>query len=403
MSGVTPASAELARLWNLDPQRIFLNHGSFGACPAAVLAEQTRLRARLERDPVGFMALELEPLLDGARRELGAFLGADPDDLAFLHNTTTAVTAVLRSIDWRGGDEILITSHTYNAVRNAAVEIAGRGGATVTVAQIPFPGTTAENVVESVLAGVTARTRLALVDHVTSPTALVLPIERLVRELTARGVEVFVDGAHAPGMVPLDVERLGAAYYAGNCHKWLCAPKGAAFLWVERSRQKGFEPPVVSHGSNSTRTDRSRFRLELDWLGTDDPTAFLCVPAAIRVLASAVEGGWPAILSRNRALALAGRAILCEALGVAAPCDEELIGSMASVPLPDASGAPSTHPWGWDPLQAALRAEDGIDGLVQKWPVFPKRLVRISAQLYNEPAHYRTLAAALTRRVRVSA
>lgn len=394
-SGAGDGAGSLARHWGLDPALTFLNHGSFGACPSAVLEEQARLRARLERDPVRFMAGELEGLVDEARAELAAFVGADADDLVFLHNATTAVSTVLRSLPWRAGDELLITDHTYNACRNAAVEIAGAAGATVVTAAIPFPGTTEEGVMEAVLSRVTARTRLALLDHITSPTGLVLPIERLVRALAERGVETYVDGAHAPGHVALAIEALGAAYYTGNCHKWTCAPKGAGFLWVRRDRQAGLRPLVISHGANSPRADRSRFRLEFDWLGTDDATAFLCVPVALRFLASLVPGGWDAIRARNRALALAGRAAVCAALGVAPPCDESLVGNMASIPLPDAPAERAPHPWGWEPLQERLRADDAIDVLVSSWPRRPRRLVRLSAQLYNAPSDYERLAAAL--------
>ena len=382
-------------LWQLDPAVTFLNHGSFGACPKAVLAAQAELRERLERDPSRFMARDFDDLLDEAREELATFVGADADDLAFLHNATTAVSTVLRSISWHAGDEILITDHAYNACANAAREIVGAAGGRVTVASIPFPGTTSDSVVEAVLSRVTPRTRLALLDHITSPTALVLPIERLIRELDARGVPTLVDGAHAPGQVPLDLGALGAAYYTGNCHKWLCAPKGAGFLWVERSRQATLRPLVVSHGANSPRTDRSRFRLEFDWLGTDDPTAFLAVPVALRYLGSLVAGGWPALRARNHALVVEGRRVLCDALAVEPPCDESMLGSMAAIPLPDAQGPRDLDLSGTDPLQGRLRDDDHIDTIVNNWPAWPKRLLRLSAQLYNEPADYPRLANAL--------
>ncbi len=395
MTATATIATGFANHWGLDRTLTFLNHGSFGACPKAVLAAQAELRERLERDPSRFMARDFDDLLDEAREELATFVGADADDLAFLHNATTAVSTVLRSISWHASDEILITDHAYNACANAAREIVGAAGGRVTVASIPFPGTTADTVVEAVLSRVTPRTRLALLDHITSPTALVLPIERLIRELDARGVPTLVDGAHAPGQVPLDLGALRAAYYTGNCHKWLCAPKGAGFLWVERSRQATLRPLVVSHGANSPRTDRSRFRLELDWLGTDDPTAFLAVPEALRFLGALVAGGWPALRARNHALVVEGRRVLCDALGVEPPCDESMLGSMAAIPLPDAQGPRDVDLSGTDPLQGRLRDDDHIDTIVNNWPAWPKRLLRLSAQLYNEPADYVRLAKAL--------
>jgi isopenicillin-N epimerase len=385
-----------ASCWSLDPAVIFLNHGSFGACPTAVLDAQHRLRMQMEAEPVRFLSRELDGRLDAARAELAAFAGADPDDLGFVPNATTGVNAVVRSLGFATGDELLATDHTYNACRNALEFVAGRAGARVVVAPIPFPLDSPDRVVEAILERVTPRTRLALVDHVTSPTGLVLPLARLVAELTARDVETLVDGAHAPGMVPLDLRALGATYYSGNCHKWLCAPKGAGFLYVRRDRQREIRPVTISHGANTKRPDRTRFRLEFDWTGTDDPTPYLSVPEAIRYLGSLVPGGWPALMRRNRELALTARQRLCAALEVPPPSPEEMIGSLASVPLPD--GASDAVEWRRpDPLQAALFQRFGIEAPVVSWPAPPKRLIRVSAQLYNTEAHYERLAEALAK------
>ena len=242
------------RLWPLDPDVTFLNHGSFGACPRAVLDAQSRLRDRLEAEPVRFLARELEGLLDQARGALGAFVGADPDDLAFVPNATTGVNTVLRWLDLGAGDELLATDHTYNACRNALEAVAARAGARVVVATLPFPLRHAgARSLEAVLSRVSPRTRLALVDHVTSPTGLVLPIERLVaRARSARGRRAGRRRARARDG-PARPRALGAAYYTGNCHKWICAPKGSGFLHVRRDRQKGVRPLVISHGANSPR------------------------------------------------------------------------------------------------------------------------------------------------------
>src|SRR5207253_9824078 len=290
--------SDLARFWTLDSAVAFLNHGSFGACPRPVLEAQQRLRERLERQPVRFFVRDLEPLLDDARSALAAFLGADPEGLVFVTNATTAVNAVLRSLALAPGDQLLVTDHAYNACRNALDVVAAAAGARVVVVPVPFPLASADAVVEAVLAQVTPHTRLALLDHVTSPTGLVLPIERIVRELAARGVDTLVDGAHAPGMLPLDIRSIGAAYYAGNLHKRVCEPKGAAFFVVREDRRATVHPAVISHGANSTRTDRSRFHLEFDWIGTIDPTPWLCVSAALRFLPSLVAGGWPGMMRR---------------------------------------------------------------------------------------------------------
>jgi isopenicillin-N epimerase len=213
--------SELAAHWALDPEVTFLNHGSFGACPREVLDAQRRWRDRLEAQPVQFLARDLNGLLAEARRGLGTFVGADPDDLAFVANATAAVNAILRSLRFEPGDELLGNDHEYNATLNVMRHVAERDGARVVVARIPFPVPSEDAVVEALLDAVTARTRLALVSHVTSTTAVVFPIERIVAELAARGIATLVDGAHVPGMLPLDIDRIGADWYVGNLHKWL--------------------------------------------------------------------------------------------------------------------------------------------------------------------------------------
>lgn len=381
--------------WLLDPNVDFLNHGSYGACPSPVLAAQARLREQLERQPVRFFARELEGLLDRARVELAAFLDAEPQNLVFVANATTAVNSVLRSLSLGAGDELLTTDHAYHACKNALDYVAHRAGARVVVAEVPFPLHSQEQVLDSVLARVGARTRLALLDHVTSPTALVLPLERLVRELKRRGVDTLVDGAHAPGMIELSMRRIGAAYYTGNCHKWLCAPKSVAFLHVQPEHQLELRPLTISHGASSLRSDRSRFLLEFDWIGTIDPTPALCVPEALRFLGSLLPGGLAELRERNHTLALQARDFLCETLSIPHPAPDSMLGSMAAVPLPSGHATPpSTHP-SIDPLQDLLLQQHGIEVPVFPWPAPPAQLLRISAQLYNRESQYRKLATVL--------
>jgi len=384
--------------WTLDPDIAFLNHGSFGACPKAVLDTQAEWRARLEREPVRFFVRDFEGLLDAARARLGAFVGADPDDLCFVPNTTAAVNTVFRSLPLAPGDEILTTDHEYNACNNAIRFTAQRAGARVVTAAIPFPIESPDQAVGAILGAVTPRTRFALIDWVTSPTALVLPIKQIVDGLRERGVETFVDGAHAPGMVPVDLDGLGAAFCAGNCHKWMCAPKGSAFLHVRRDLQPLIRPLSISHGANSQRTDRSRFRVEADWTGTADPTGHLTVPAAIDFFDGLLGGGWEELRARNRAMALEGRRLLCDTLGIDPPAPESMIGSIATVPIADGeSTAAPRSPLYEDPLQDELVEKHGVQVPVIPWPAPPRRVVRISAQLYNSVDEYSRLAGALTR------
>jgi isopenicillin-N epimerase len=392
---------ELARHWSLDPATTFLNHGSFGATPRAVLAAQSAWRERMEREPVAFFARDLEPALDEARAALGAFIGADPEALAFVPNATAGVNTVARSLELTAGDEVLALDHEYPAVRNALDAAVTAAGGRLVIAPLAFPGTTPELARDAVLDAVTARTRLVVVDHVTSATALVLPIAEIVAELADRGIDTLVDGAHAPGMLALDVDAIGAAYYTGNCHKWLCAPKGSAFLHVRADRRDRVRPLSISHGATSPRTDRTRFRLEHDWTGTLDPTAWLTVPDAIRFGATLMPGGWPALIARNRELAIGARDRLCAALGVAPPAPDAMLGSMTSIPLPTAPGSlPAAGRSIYDdPLHAALQRH-GIQVALSPWPLDPaapdvRRLLRVSAAAYVSLEDVERLAAVL--------
>jgi isopenicillin-N epimerase len=389
--------------WLLDADVAFLNHGSFGACPRPVLERQQELRALMEREPVEFLVRKLAPLLDESRRRLAELIGAQAADLVFVHNATGGVNSVLRSLKFEPGDEILVSSHDYNACRNVACYAAQRSKATVVEAPLPLPIASPGQVTEAVLRCVTARTRLALLDHITSPTALKFPIEELVRELDRRGIDTLVDGAHAPGMVPLDLERLQAAYYAGNCHKWLCAPKGAGFLYVRRDRQAAIQPPTISHGFNRPREGYSSLQDAFDWPGTLDPTPWLCVGEAIGFLASLLDGGLPALMRRNHELAVLGRRVLCQRLGLRPIGPEAMLGSMAAFQLPDDESVPQGQKWldGDSRLHDELLFRHGIEVPTFYWPAPPQRIVRISAQAYNHPAQYQRLAEALQHTERI--
>ncbi len=382
--------------WALDPSLDFLNHGSFGSCPRPVFEIQNAWRARFEHEPVTFVLDELEPALDEARRTIAAFVGSDPLDLAFVTNPTTGVGAALASTPLGPGDEVLVTDHGYNACKNAALYWTSRAGANVVVCKMPFPVRDDGEIVEAILGGVTPRTRLAIVDHVTSPTALVLPVAEITRALQARGVAVLLDGAHAPGMLPLDIASLGAEYYVGTLHKWCCAPKGVSILHVRRDLQERVHPLVISHGYTSPRTDRSRFLLEFDWVGTYDPSAILAAPAALAYLERLLPGGFPALYERNRGLARAGRALLAERLGLEPPCPDSMLGSMASLFLPNdpSAGNKAGSPFA-EPLTSNLRERHRIEVPVMTWPAPGRRLLRISAAPYNDLEQYERLAKAL--------
>ncbi|BCU79377.1 aminotransferase class V-fold PLP-dependent enzyme [Luteolibacter sp. LG18] len=389
-----PAPSPLKDHWLLSKELIFLNHGSFGACPKPVLAAQTRLREIMETSPLQFIHRHRTERMDEARNVVAPFVGADPANFVFVTNATTAVNAVLRSLELAPGDEILTTDHDYNACRNVLVEVARRTGARIVVAHVPFPILGEDQIVQAIVDAVTPRTRLALLDHVTSTTALVFPLERIIRELEARGVDTLVDGAHAPGMVPLALETLRPTYYTGNLHKWVCAPKGAAFLWVRPDKQDGLQPAVISHGNNTPRPGHSPFQDRFDWPATYDFTAWLCAAESVRWLGELLPGGWPELMSTNRQRAIEARRFLCERLGLEPPCPESMLGSMATLPMPGrlTEIADPTAP---DPVYTRLHDEFGIELQIPR--IHGQRWLRISSHAHNAADEYRYLADVLGR------
>ena len=383
-------------VWLLDPEISFLNHGSFGSTPREVLEFQQQLQLRMERRPMGFLVRELEGELDKAREHLAGFLGVNASELVFVRNATAGVNAVLRSLKLAPGDELLTTNHEYNASRNALEFVAARSGAQVVIADVPFPLSSESEIVDAILSATTERTRILLIDHVTSQTGLVFPLEKLVAEMNVRGIDTLVDGAHGPGMLDLDIDAIGAAWYTGNCHKWICAPKGAAFLWSREDRLEEIRPISISHGANSRRSDRSRYHIEFDWVGTDDPTAVLAIPRALDFMGKLLPGGWSELRRRNHELVVEARDILCEALEIEKPAPDSMLGSLAAVPLPDGRNNSGVVPalYG-DPLQDRLLFAHHIEVPVVAWPSPPHRLIRVSAQIYNSREQYEHLARAL--------
>lgn len=378
-------------MWALEPGTHHLNHGSFGAVLTEVLEAQTEWRNRLEANPGRFVIRELQAAMDRARDALSGFVGADPVGMAPVRNATAGVASVLRSMEpfLRPGDQLLTTAHDYNAVRQILRFTAERTGAEVAVAPVPFPFDDASEVVEAIAAGVTGRTRLAVVDHITSPTALIFPIQDIVSALEPE-IPVLVDGAHGPGQVPISIDALGASWYTGNLHKWVCAPKGAAFLHTRSDRIEMTVPPIISHGYNAlVEGPEDRYRLLFDWLGTDDFSAWAVIPEVLRLVGGLEAGGWDAVMKRNHELALQGRRIIAEAVGTDLPAPADMVAAMAAVLLPD---APGPDPGGdLSPLMDELMDQDFVT-LVMNWPEWPRQLLRISAHLYNTTDDFQLLA-----------
>ena len=379
-------------LWTLDPEVVYLNHGSFGASPRFILEKQQEYRQKLENEPIRFLVKEIETLLEVSGRKVSAFMNARPEDVVFVQNATAGVNTVFRSLRFAPDDEILFTNHIYGACRKTLEFISHQTGARLVEAFYPFPIASTDQIIQAVMEKVTPRTRIALIDHITSATALIHPVEILVRELDKRGIDTMIDGAHALGSIPLDLGSIGAAYYTANCHKWLCAPKGAAILHVRKDKQKEIYPLVISHAGHDAEPFTERFF----WPGTWDPSAVLCVGDAIDYMGSLMPGGWPAVMQRNHDLCLESRKLICDSLGIDPPCPEEMVASMASFPLPSAAVA-SMHDYkGFDPLQERLFHDYRIEIPVWNWTEPVSRMTRISVQMYNSMEQYVFLANALS-------
>ncbi len=393
------------KYWQLEPELAFLNHGSFGACPRPVLQHQQQLVDLAELDPVLFFNRHRQPLLDRSRQALADTIGANPANLVFDTNATHAANAVLRWLDFQPEDEILVTSHGYNAITNAAQYVADQTGACITTAQIPVPVTSADDVTDSIMRAVTPRTRLAIIDHITSPTAIVLPLEQIIPALRQRGVRTLIDGAHAPGAIPLDLEALAPDYYVANCHKWLCSPRGAAFLFAQpdcRIRDElpaELQPSSVSHGYNTKGPQDNRFHDAFDFPGTTDPTAWMSVGHAISFLSELRSSDLLDHMQCNRQLALEGAQLLIQRCGLQMVCPMEMIGPMVALTLPDDPNPDdvdySTSPNPSLTLHTTLRDKYAIQVPVFHFPKSPRRMLRISAQAYNAHSDYEQLAGAL--------
>jgi isopenicillin-N epimerase len=380
--------------WPLDPAVTYLNHGTVGVTPRFILAAQQAIRDEIEQHPSQFMLRELSGLV-GARgpestrlrraaADVASALGAAADDLVFVDNTTTGVNAVLRSFPFEPGDEILLTDHNYGSTARIAAFVARERQARLTVVRVPYPRFDRTQLVEAVASAIGLRTRLAVIDHVTSESALVFPLADIARCCHARGVAVLADGAHAPGMLPLDLPSLGVDWYTGNLHKWAFAPRGCGVLWARADRQAGLHPPVISWGLDQG------FLAEFDWVGTRDPSPFLAAPTALAWLESRGAGN---VRRYNHDLAWHAARRLTSDWDTPLELEESMVGSMVTVPLPSSLGATAVEA---TRLRDALLHDDRIE--VQLHAAHDRLWVRVSAQTYNDVTDLERLSAAITRR-----
>lgn len=386
----------LLRQWALDPALTYLNHGTVGATPRRVLVAQRKIRREIHRQPapvllrqvadVGQIEMRQRPRMRTAADAVAGFLGAKGDDVVFVDNATAGVNAVLRSLRFAEGDEIVVTDHGYGAVANAVLFVASRTGARLVTAVLPHPRWRADAIADAVLAAVGPRTKLVIVDHVTSPTALVLPVAAITARCHAAGVPVLVDGAHAPGALDYDLPSLGADWYTGNLHKWAMAPMSCGILWAPPERQRDLHPPVISWGYEKG------FTAEFDWQGTRDPSPWLAAPAGIEFMR---DLGLDAMRSWNHLLAWGSACMLAYRWKLELPQDESLVGTMAAIPLPESLGTTAADA---QRLKDALLYEDAIEAQILE--LRGRLLWRLSAQVYNDGADVERAALAIEKRAK---
>ena len=373
---------ELADLFLLRDDITFLNHGSFGACPRPVFEIYQRWQRELESNPIDLLGRRIKSLLADARDQLGEYVGADGANLVFVPNTTFGINVVARSLPLARDDEVLSTNHEYGAIDRVWRFNCAKRGAHFQVRPLSLPVDDPQTVVEQFWANVTERTRVIALSHISTATALILPVAEICRRARAAGILTVIDGAHAPGQLELALDDLGADFYVGNCHKWLCAPKGSGLLYVRPEHQSLLEPLVVGWGWQSEYPGRSQFINQFDWYGTQDPAAFLSVPAAI---AFQREHDWPRVQAACRALLSTTRERVSEisGLGQIAPDSPAWWRQMASFPIDPALADDMDRLWDDYRIEVPVIEWNG------------HLLLRISIQAYNRPEHVDTLIDAL--------
>lgn len=379
--------------WLLDPDNVYLNHGTVGAPPRKVLAAQQAIRNEIERQPARFMLRELadvrqipmrmKPRMRTAAEHVAAFVGARPEDFAFVTNATDGVNAVLRSHAFQPDDEILLTDHGYGAIQHAADYVASRTGATARTVQLPEARWDASEMADVIAGAIRPRTRILIVDHVTSPTALILPVREIIRRAHQAGVKVLVDGAHVPGALPLDISSIGADWYVANLHKWAMSPRSAGFLWASPETQQDLHPTTISWGLGRGMD------AEFDLTGTRDPSPWLASPAGIDFMR---ELGLDSMRAYNHEFAWGAATMLSERWGTRLPMRESMVGTMATIPMPQRFGTTGDDA---QRLKDALLYEDRIEAQVHS---FGGRMwVRISGQVYNDASDLERFAASVER------
>ncbi|MBK7143293.1 MAG: aminotransferase class V-fold PLP-dependent enzyme [bacterium] len=382
--------------WKLSPDITYLNHGTVGATPRKVLDAQQLLRDRMESDPAKFMFREytfqhgrpLHPksLIRQAADDVARFLGANGDDLVFVDNATTGINAILQSLDFQPDDEIVLLDHAYGSIAYTAQYVGRLTKAKVRIITLPIPITDPGQVVRAVEQGIGPKTRLALIDHITSESALLMPIAEIASVCRRHAVPILIDGAHAPGAIDLDISSLGVDWYVGNLHKWAFAPRGCGILWADKKHQGSIHSPVISWGFDKGMTE------EFDWVGTKDPTNFLSAPAGIEFIRSL---GAAEMRQYNHSVAWEGANRLCKRFGTSLTTPKEMIGTMATLPLPLSFGSTKADAFA---LRDQMLFEEKIEAQIHGWN--GQLWMRISGQVYLEMTDIERFGDAIEKRMR---
>lgn len=380
---------------HLQPGLTMLNGASYGVVPEVVRDAQRELHRRIELDPVRFYKYDLERYSDDARQAIARLVNCDAADLALVPNGTVAMSSVILNLALEPGDEVVVTNHEYQATINELTRVTARAGARIVVAKVPFPRVTPDDAVAAIEAAITPRTRLVIVSHIASATSLLMPVERIVPLVKNRGIDILVDGAHAPGQIAIDLHALSPTYYAASCHKWLGASKGTGFLYADPERQKRIKPVAMSCRTHLSRPERKAFLCDFDYVGTEDPTGNLVLPVAIAHLSAQHPGGLAGLQRRNHDTVMAGTRLVADAAGVEQPVPECMTASMMSLCLPvPATGVPKGRLFDdalWDALLLDHNIQAPCWGLAGVHP----RLMRVSCQWHNTMADFERLAGAI--------
>lgn len=386
----TPSYSALSKHWGLNESIVYLNHGSFGATPSAVLQKQQQLQLEMEAEAIEFFIDKMPDLLSNSKKALADFVGTSPNNIVFVQNTTTGVNTILNSLPAKEGDEWLTTNHGYGACVHALKHYAHKNKCKVNVATIHYPVLDEKNILEAIENSITPKTTVALIDYITSASAIIFPIKKIINLLQSKGIKVIVDAAHAPGMIDFNIDVLQPDFFVANCHKWICSPKGSALLYVAPQHQADVNPLVISHYNDMAEGTAAHWSNQFMWDATHDYSAYIGVKDAIDYMPTLVNGGWDAIKKHNHELVWKAANNIANALGVQLPAPQEMIGSICNIPMPNGQ-APSKKFHSNVALKDVLFKKYKIEVPIFMFPIAPTQWLRISAQLYNTKEQYEYL------------